>query len=107
MEDLVLPAQVLGKEGADPITSGNFYLTVFQEVLLFGAETWVSNPNIGRLLGSFHNGVSIWLAGVQPRRRTDGIWNSPLLDDALQAAGLETIETYISRGQNEVAQYIM
>ena len=34
-------AQVLGREGADPKVSRIFYTAVTQQVLLFGAETWV------------------------------------------------------------------
>ena len=36
----------------------------------------------------------------------DGIREYPPLEGALQAEGLETTETYISRRQNMVAQYI-
>ena len=34
-------ARILGREGADPKVSCNFYIAVTQQVLLFGAETWV------------------------------------------------------------------
>ena len=34
-------ARILGREGADPKVSRNFYIAVTQQVLLFGAETWV------------------------------------------------------------------
>ena len=34
-------ARVLGREGADPKVSRSFYTAVTQQVLLFGAETWV------------------------------------------------------------------
>ena len=34
-------ARVLGREGADPKVSRVFYTAVTQQVLLFGAETWV------------------------------------------------------------------
>ena len=33
--------RVLGQEGADPKVSRSFYTAVTQQVLLFGAETWV------------------------------------------------------------------
>ena len=33
--------KLLKREGADPIVSANFYQALVQEVLLFGAETWV------------------------------------------------------------------
>ena len=34
-------ARVLGREGVDPKVSRTFYIAVTQQVLLFGAETWV------------------------------------------------------------------
>ena len=34
-------ARVLGREEADPKVSQSFYTAVTQQVLLFGAETWV------------------------------------------------------------------
>ena len=34
-------ARILGREGADPKVSRNFYIAVTQQVLLFGVETWV------------------------------------------------------------------
>ena len=34
-------ARILGREGADPKVSRNLYIAVTQQVLLFGAETWV------------------------------------------------------------------
>ena len=34
-------ARILGREGADPKVSHSFYIAVTQQVLLFGAETWV------------------------------------------------------------------
>ena len=34
-------ARVLGREGVDPKVSRSFYTAVTQQVLIFGAETWV------------------------------------------------------------------
>ena len=34
-------ARILGREGEDPKVSRYFYIAVTQQVLLFGAETWV------------------------------------------------------------------
>ena len=48
----------------DPRMSGNFYLLVVQEVISFGAETWVVNPHIRSLLEIFHYIVVIRLVGM-------------------------------------------
>ena len=65
---------VLGQEGADPRTSGTFYKAVVQTTLLFGAETWVVFPRIGKTFGGFHHRVDRRLAGMQQRRDTTGGW---------------------------------
>ena len=39
-------ARIMGREGADPKLSRNFYIAVTQQVLLFGAETWVLTKNM-------------------------------------------------------------
>ena len=51
-------ARVLGQEGADPEVSRSFYTAVTQQVLLFGAESWVLTKNMESALegvqGIFH-----------------------------------------------------
>ena len=39
-------SRILGWEGADPQTYGNFYKAVVQLNLLFGADYWVISPRI-------------------------------------------------------------
>ena len=56
-------SQILRKEGANAQTLGNFYLNIVQDVLIFGAETWVATPCIGRLLGGFHHRVEQRIVG--------------------------------------------
>ena len=51
-------ARILGREGADPKVSRNFYIAVTQQVLLFGVETWVltkrMEPALERVQVSLH-----------------------------------------------------
>ena len=49
---------ILGREGASSRVSGMLLKTVVQAVLIFGAETWVMNPYIGRDLEGFYNRVA-------------------------------------------------
>ena len=65
--------RILGRGGSYPIISGHFYLAVVQEILVYGTDTWVVTPIIGRLLGSFHHRVVIRLEGMKPQRYTDEI----------------------------------
>ena len=41
-------ARILSREGVDKRVSGTFFKAVVQQVLLFGAETWVLTPRIER-----------------------------------------------------------
>ena len=46
-------ARVLGREGAYPKVSRSFYTAVTQQVLLFGAETWVLTRKMESALDAF------------------------------------------------------
>ena len=61
-------ARVLGREGADPKVSHNFYAAVIQQVLLFRAETWVLTRNMESALDDFQGRVARKLTGRKPRR---------------------------------------
>ena len=45
-------ARILVREGADPKVSRSFYIAVTQQVLLFGAETWVLTKKMEAALES-------------------------------------------------------
>ena len=44
-------SRILSREGADPQVSGLFFKAVIQAVLIFGTETWVVTPRMGKSLG--------------------------------------------------------
>ena len=48
---------ILSREGATKRVSGNFFKAVVQQMLLFGAETWVVSPRIERALSAFVHGA--------------------------------------------------
>ena len=54
---------MLSREGADARTLGYIYLAVVQSVMIYGSETWVMTPRIGRVLGRSHHRGAIRLAG--------------------------------------------
>ena len=85
--------------------SGNFFKAVVQQVLLFGAETWVS-PMMERALSAFIHGAARRLTGRQPRKGRDGKWHYPSLESSMKEAGITDVRTSINRRQNTVAQYI-
>ena len=57
-------ARILVREGADPKVSHNFYIAVTQQVLLFGAETWVLTKKMEAALDSFQVRVARRLKGA-------------------------------------------
>ena len=67
-------ARVLGSEEADPKVSRNLYTAVTQQVLLFGAETWVLMKKMESALDAFQGRVARALTGRQPFRGMDGRW---------------------------------
>ena len=75
--------RVLGREGADARTSVQIYLAVVQLVLIYGSDTWVMTPCIGRVLGRSHYRVARRLKGRQPWRGKDGVWTYPPLEDTM------------------------
>ena len=65
---------ILRREGATKRISGNFFKAVVQQVLLFGAETWVVSPMMERALSAFLQGAARRLTGRQLWRGMDGEW---------------------------------
>ena len=62
--------------------SEKHFKAVVQQMLLFGAETWVLTPRIERALDSFMNVDARRITGRQPRRGWDGKWFYPSLEGA-------------------------
>ena len=90
------------REGATPQISGSFFKSVVQQVLLFGAETWVVTPKMERSLSGFIHGAARRLTGRQAQRANDGDWYYPSPEGAMREAGLTDIRTSIANRQNTV-----
>ena len=99
-------ARILGQEGADPKVSRSFYTAVTQQVILFGAESWVLTKKIESALDAFQGRVARRLKGQQPRQGRDGKWFYPSLSGALKEAGVVRDRTSVLRRQNTVVQFI-
>ena len=54
--------------GDDAQTYRRIYIAVVKAILMYGSETWVRTPSIGRVLGGFHYRVTQRLRGQQPRK---------------------------------------
>ena len=99
-------SRILSSEGATPWVFGLFFKAVIQAVLLFGAETWVVTPRMGKSLGAFQTQVARQLMGNLPHRTTNGMWGYTSASAARRATGFFTMEEYLRRRQNTVTQYI-
>ena len=99
-------ARILGREGADLKVSRNFYIAVTQQVLLFGAETWVITKSMEAALDAFQGRVARRLTGRMPRRGRDRKWLYPPLAGATKEAGIVRARTSVLQRQNTVAQFI-
>ena len=82
--------------------SGFFLKSVAQSVLIFGAETCMVTPRMGRVLGVFQYQVAQQLTGRLPWRRHDGKLEYTSAIAAIEEANFEAIEEYIWRRQNTV-----
>ena len=58
--------RILSKEVADPRVSGFFFKAMVQVVLLFGSETWVVTPHMGRSHWEFPGPVGKTADGAYP-----------------------------------------
>ena len=99
-------ARILGREGADPKVSRSFYTAVTQQVLLFGAESWVLTKRMESALEAFQGRVARCLTGRMPRRGRDGEWIYLPLAGSTKEAGIVRARTSVLRRQNTVAQFI-
>ena len=57
-----------------PRVSGFFFKAVVQAILLFGSETWVANPRMGKALGGFQTQVERRMTGRIPQRTPGRKW---------------------------------
>ena len=66
-----------------------------QQVILFGAETWVLAAKMEKALDAFQGRVAQKLMGRQPQRGRDGECYYPSLAGAMKEAGIVWIRTSI------------
>ena len=92
--------------GGGPEVSHNLYIAVTQQVLLFGAETWVLTKTMEAALDAFQGRVARRLTGRMPLRGRDGKWLYLPLAVATKEAGIVRARTSVLRRQNTVAQFV-
>ena len=99
-------SHVCRSENVDSKTAASFYTAVIQSVLLFGSEVWCLSETTLKELRGFHITAAYRMAKVhKPRKDEDGVWTYPSSKDVLEEVGLLTIDEYIERRRNKVADY--
>ena len=91
--------RILSREGARPQVSRFFFKYVVQSVLLFGAETWVVNPCIRRVLGRFPRPGGADTDWNIPQQRLDGKWKYNSEAAAILEVGFELMEPTFGEGR--------
>ena len=76
------------------------------EIVFYGSETWFMAPHTVRTLGDFHHRLAHRLKELQPCSGLDGGCMDTQLAEVMSEVVLQEVETYVSRLQNTVTQYI-
>ena len=92
-------ARILARDNANPRIAGKFYKAIVQSVLLYSSETWTITPQLMSVLEGFHHRVARRISRMTPTRQPNGDWVYPPIEDALEAAGLYPVQTYVGRRQ--------
>jgi hypothetical protein len=100
-------SRILSQEGATPRISAIFYKAVVQTVLLFGSESWVLTPSMLGKLEGFHQQIARRLTGRAPvYLRSEGTWQYQPMGNAMEEAGLFSMNEYITRRRNKLVDYV-
>ena len=86
--------------------SRSFYTAVTQQVLLFGAESWVLTKNMESALDAFQGRVAQQFTGRMPFHGRDRQWVYLPLAGVTREARVVRSRTSVLRRQNTVAQFI-
>ena len=94
------------QEGADAKTSGMFYVSLVQYILLFGVDTWVVTPCILKALYILNNRAAHQISSRFNQQQRNVIWVYPPISETLMGALLSPFGYYITCRKNNLAQYI-
>ena len=82
-----------------------FYKALAQSVLLYGCETWDLTSTTLLALRGFHHRVARRITGMLPALQ-DGEWVTPPAGEALRAAGMHSIDEYITVRQRTIVEKV-
>jgi hypothetical protein len=90
----------------NPRAATSIYKVVIQAILLYGSETWSVTPPMLTKLENFHRRCARHITGQHIRPREDGTWEYPHTKEIFEQTGLESMESYIMKRQENVKAYL-
>ena len=97
---------MLQREGPDSKVAAIFYRAVVQAVLLFSSDAWVLLAAMERTAEGTQSGFLQQIRGKRARRRADRTWFTTAAEEVREAAGTQSVTTYIGRRQGTVVQWV-
>ena len=97
---------LMRREGSEHKVSEFFYREVVQAVLLFGTENWILLAAIERKSEVSHTCFLQHITGKQAPWLAYGTWKMPRTEVVQEAAGTNSVMTYIGRQQTPVTQWV-
>ena len=79
-----------------------FYITIVQSVLLYGAETQVLNEKYLKILNSFHNKCTRFIAKKYIKKLEDNTWEYLNTEEVLKECDVGKIEDYVKKKEGKV-----
>jgi hypothetical protein len=89
-----------------PKAAALIYKAFVQAILLYGSETWAVTTQMEHKLEVFHRRCARSITGQHIHPNADGTWHYPNTQEVFQKAGLEPIQQYIKRRQQNVKNYL-
>jgi len=99
-------SKLLHGEGADPMIFGMFCKAAVQTALLHGCESWTLTDTMWTVLKGFHHRAVGRMTDVTACRGPRGGWICPSLEEALEKAGVRTMERCVSKRQQRTVDCI-
>ena len=83
-----------------------FYRAVVQSILLYGSETSVLLASMTKRVEDTYTEFLQLITGMNERRLGDGTWETSGVEGVQEAAGTQSVRTYIEQWRATVAQWV-
>ena len=80
--------------------------TVAQLVILYGSKSWLVTSEMLKVLIGFHHQVVRLITGMTAKHGAGGDWGYPLVEKAMESAGIHPIRVCINSRQTTIADRV-